>query len=68
MLSVPYGQKGIAMTSSTHDERWKELCQAIVEEPDSNRLMELVTKLNRVLEERETEFKRRNNSAGLVSH
>ena len=56
------------MTSSTHDERWKELCQAIVEEPDSNRLMELVTKLNRVLEERETEFKRWNNSAGLVSH
>jgi hypothetical protein len=47
------------MTSSTHDDRWRELCQAIVEEPDSNRLMELVNKLNRVLEERETEFKRR---------
>jgi len=47
------------MTSSTHDERWKELCQAIVEEPDSNRLMELVNKLNRVLEERETAFRPR---------
>ena len=47
------------MTSSTQDERWKELCQAIVEESDSNRLMELVAKLNRVLEERETEGKRR---------
>lgn len=47
------------MTSSTHDERWKELCQAIVEEPDSNRLMELVSKLNRVLEERETAFRPR---------
>jgi len=46
------------MTSSTQDERWKELCQAIVEESDSNRLMELVAKLNRVLEERETESKR----------
>jgi hypothetical protein len=46
------------MTSSTRDERWKDLCQAIVEEPDSNRLMELVRKLNRVLEERETEFER----------
>ena len=46
------------MTSSTQDERWKELCQAIVEESDSNRLMELVAKLNRVLEERENESKR----------
>jgi len=49
------------MTSSTRDERWKDLCQAIVEEPDSNRLMELVRKLNRILEERETEFERRIN-------
>jgi hypothetical protein len=48
------------MRSSTQDERWKELCQAIVEEPDSNRLMELVSKLNRVLDERESEFKQRN--------
>jgi len=47
------------MTSSTRDERWKELCQAIVEESDSNRLMELVNKLNRVLEEREIEFQQR---------
>jgi hypothetical protein len=54
------------MSSSTQDERWKELCQAIVEEPDSNRLMELVGKLNRVLEERETEFKQRNGGRGLV--
>lgn len=47
------------MTSSTQDQRWKELCQAIVEEPDSNRLMELVGKLNRILEERETGFVQR---------
>lgn len=54
------------MSSSTQDERWKELCQAIVEEPDSNRLMELVSKLNRVLEERETEFKQRTGGRGLA--
>ena len=54
------------MSSSTQDERWKELCQAIVEEPDSNRLMELVGKLNRVLEERETEFKQRNGGRGVA--
>jgi hypothetical protein len=54
------------MSSSTQDERWKELCQAIVEEPDSNRLMELVGKLNRVLEERETEVKQRNGGRGLA--
>ena len=47
------------MTSSTHDERWKELCEAIVEEPDSRRLMELVEKLNNVLDERERELKAR---------
>ena len=51
--------KGKAMTSSTHDERWKELCEAIVEEPDSKRLMELVEKLNHVLDDREREFKAR---------
>jgi hypothetical protein len=52
------------MTSSTQDERWKELCQAIVEESDSNRLLELVSKLNSVLEERETKFQRRSEGQG----
>jgi hypothetical protein len=52
------------MTSSTQDERWKELCEAIVDEEDSNRLMELVNTLNRVLEERETEFKGRSKAQG----
>lgn len=47
------------MTGNNHDERWKELCEAIVREPDSKRLMELVEKLNRILEEREGESKRR---------
>jgi hypothetical protein len=53
------------MTSSTQDERWKELCQAIVEESDSNRLMELVHKLNRVLEERENKLQRRSDEQAL---
>jgi hypothetical protein len=56
--------KGKAMTSSTQDERWKELCQAIVEESDSNRLMELVSKLTSVLEERETKRRSRAQSVG----
>ena len=52
------------MTSSTRDERWKELCAAIVDEPDSKKLMELVEKLNRVLEEREKELKRKIEASG----
>jgi hypothetical protein len=52
------------MTSSTQDERWKELCEAIVEEPDSKRLMELVEKLNRVLDEREKELKKKIEASG----
>jgi hypothetical protein len=50
------------MTSSTHDERWEKLCEAIAEEPDSNRLLELVAKLNHILEEREKRFRRSMNS------
>lgn len=57
-------RKGKTMTSSTQDERWKELCQAIVEESDSNRLMELVSKLTSVLEERETKRRSRAQSVG----
>jgi len=41
------------MTGNKHDERWRELCEAIVQEPDSKRLMDLVDKLNQLLEERE---------------
>jgi len=47
------------MTGNKHDERWRELCEAIVQEPDSKRLMELVEKLNRILEERERENRTR---------
>jgi hypothetical protein len=57
--------KGKTMTSSTQDERWKELCQAIVDESDSNRLMELVSKLTRVLEERENKAQRRSRAQSV---
>jgi hypothetical protein len=43
------------MASGKKDERWKELCEAIARELDSERLMDLVKKLNRVLEKRENE-------------
>ncbi len=40
------------MTNS-RDDHWKDLCEAIMREADSKRLMELVEKLNQTLEERE---------------
>lgn len=45
------------MTSSELDERWRELCEAIVQEPNSDRLIQLVEKLNQILEEREVKAK-----------
>jgi hypothetical protein len=38
-------------------DRWKDLCEAIMREPDPRKLMELVEKLNQTLEERENESK-----------
>jgi len=38
-------------------DRWKELCEAIMREPDPQKLLELVEKLNLTLEERENELK-----------
>ena len=38
-------------------DRWKDLCEAIMREPDPRKLMELVEKLNQILEERENELK-----------
>jgi hypothetical protein len=53
------------MTGNSHDERWRELCEAIVQEPDSKRLMELVEKLNQVLDERE---ERKKDKRAKVQH
>jgi hypothetical protein len=50
------------LTSSKHEDRWRELCEAIIREPDSKRLMELVEKLTRELEEPDTQTTR--NAAG----
>lgn len=41
------------MSTETPDERWKQLCKAILEEPDPNRMLDLVIRLNRALEEKE---------------
>jgi hypothetical protein len=49
----------LMMTSNQHEEHWRELCEAIVREPDSERLMKLVEKLNRILEEREGEKRKK---------
>ena len=43
----------IRMTTSKPDDDWRELCEAIMREPDSKRLLELVRQLNELLEERE---------------
>ena len=43
--------------NNRENDRWRELCEAIVREPDSKRLMELVQKLNQILEERENQPK-----------
>jgi hypothetical protein len=43
------------MTGNQHEQRCRELCEAIAEEPDSRRLMDLLEALNRLLEERERE-------------
>jgi hypothetical protein len=42
-----------------NDHRWKELCQAILDEPDPEKLQELASMLNEELEAREKESKER---------
>ena len=37
---------------SEQSRDWRELCRAIIAEQDTSRLLELVTELNRVLEEK----------------
>lgn len=48
------------MAGNEHEKHWRELCEAIVQEPDSKRLMELVERLNRLLEERESDKRKPN--------
>lgn len=38
-------------------ERWEELCKLAADEQDPERLMELIAKINRILEEKEERLK-----------
>lgn len=48
--------------SEPNDLRWKELCQAILDEPDPAKLHDLAEKLNKELKARENETQQRINS------
>ncbi len=39
------------------DKDWRELCKAAANEPDPDKLMDLIVELNKVLDERETKRK-----------
>ena len=41
------------MNDNSNDRRWRELCEAILEEPDPERLQYLAEMLNTELEKRE---------------
>jgi hypothetical protein len=40
------------------DRSWKDLCEAIMQEGDPQKLMTLVDELNRALDQRESELRR----------
>ena len=54
---------GLDVNDSTNDHRWRELCEAIVEEPDPVRLQYLAEMLNKELEQREERMRERYKSA-----
>jgi hypothetical protein len=45
----------VQLKNHPNDHRWKELCQAILDEPDPAKLQELARLLNEELEAREKE-------------
>jgi len=51
------------VNDNTNDHRWRELCEAIVEEPDPVRLQYLAELLNKELEQREKRMRERYKSA-----
>jgi hypothetical protein len=57
----------IRMITSKRDDDWRELCEAIMREPDSKRLLELVRKLNELLEERENSEEREPKQQTIIS-
>ena len=52
------------MNDNPNERRWRELCQAIVEEPDPDRLQYLAEMLNTELEKRERRMQEKYKSAG----
>lgn len=44
-----------------NQKNWRDLCEEIVAENDSQKLLSLVTQLNEVLDSRKTEVKKENN-------
>ena len=55
------------MKDHPNDHRWKELCQAILDEPDPVKLQELASMLNEELEGREKESKERRSKYVLTA-
>jgi hypothetical protein len=50
-----------------NDHRWKELCQAILDEPDPEKLQELARMLNEELEAREKETTERRGKSYVLT-
>lgn len=55
------------MKDHPNDHRWKELCQAILDEPDPVKLQELARMLNEELEAREKETAERRGKSYVLT-
>ena len=55
------------MKDHPNDHRWKELCQAILDEPDPVKLQELARLLNEELEAREKETTERRGKSHVLA-
>jgi hypothetical protein len=51
-IDLSRGEKLLVMENS--EERWRQLCAQAAVEPDSEKLMELVRQISRLLEEKHT--------------
>jgi hypothetical protein len=57
-VAVPLPQEQGTMMKGEKRERWMELCQQAAVEQNSEKLMELVKEINRLLEEKEDRLKK----------
>ena len=55
------------MKDHPNDHRWKQLCQAILDEPDPVKLQELARMLNEELEAREKEITERRSKSYVLT-